>query len=479
MKRFIFLAWAFLSMSMNSDVIVFSRTFGGVENDLAYCVRPTADGGYIVCGQTDSYGYGTELKSDIWMIKLDERGTKEWEKTFGGQQRDIAFSVAQIGDSGYIMAGTTESFGKGFFSIWLIRCDAKGDSLWSRLMEGTMVSTANSIALTSDGGFIVAGRGKENILKLDSNGRKEWGKRYGWIFNSAEQTSDGGYIAAGDSIFQQLEWDYIPSLTIVKLDREGNLEWCNPLGNNFLGSAFDIHQTPDGGYFFSGDSIVMNLYDHSHFAIAVKLDSSGKKIWEYKGMEYSRFQSISLKSDGRCVATGNNMDEDFGMNILVVQLNKNGKEEWSRSYGNITLWEYASSIAATSDGGSIIAGQTESSGEGRYDWWILKLDENGNLEPTGTKNQGLPFQERLSLSQNYPNPFKKSTSVVVHLPEPGEVTLTIYDMMGKPVETIYHGQLPPGDTKVEWTPGGLPCGIYLCRLYFRESGMARCMVYLN
>lgn len=115
----------------------------------------------------------------------------------------------------------------------------------------------------------------------------------------------------------------------------------------------------------------MNLYDHSHFAIAVKLDSSGKKIWEYKGMEHSRFQSISLKSDGRCVATGNNMDEDFGMNILVVQLNKNGKEEWSRSFGNNTLWEYASSIAATSDGGSIIAGQTESSGAGRYDWWML------------------------------------------------------------------------------------------------------------
>jgi hypothetical protein len=465
MKIILFIVLLFIPHSIFADTIVFSKTFGGTQNDYAHSIQQTADGGYIVCGQTDSYGNGSNLYPDMWIIKLDKTGSKEWDKTFGGDKSDIANCVRQTSDMGYIVAGTTSSFGKGYPSIWIIKLNAKGDSLWSRIFEGNIVSSAQSIRQTTDGGYIIAGLGKENILKLDKNGNKEWGKHFSRIFYSVEQTKDGGYIAAGDSIYQQLEWDYIPSLSVIKLDRVGNKEWSNPLGNNFRGRAYSIEQTTDGGYIFSGDSIaIKSEYNHSHYSLATKLDKDGNIKWKYYGRENSIAQSIRQTADEGYIAAGNTIDNDYGLNFLIVLLDIGGKEKWIKSYGNNTQWEYASSIQQTSDGGYVVAGQTESSGAGRYDVWILKLDNNGNQEPTGIFDPGYVDPYGLSLSQNYPNPFSKSTTITFNLPEPGFIVLTVFDIYGKEMETIFKGHLPRGESRVEWTPDNLPDGIYYYRL---------------
>jgi len=466
MKKMLFIFWSIIPLSVFADEVVFSKSYGGSENDFAYSIGQTSDGGFIVCGQTDSYGNGKEHSPDMWIIKLDEKGTKVWDKTFGGMEGDVAYSVRQTNDLGYVIAGTTSSFGKGYPSMWIIKLDAKGDSLWSVLFEGSIVSSAHSVGLTGEGGYIVAGKGKENILKLDKNGNKEWGQHYGWIIYSVEQTRDGGYIAAGDSVYKQLEWDYLPSLYIIKLDKNGNKEWSNPLGNNFLGSVFDIHQTSDGGYILSGDSIAKKSeYDHSHHAMSVKLDRSGEVRWKYFGSEYSGAENISQTADGAYIMAGNTIDNEHGLNILIVRLDQNGKENWTRSYGNLMQWEYASSIQPASDGGYVVAGQTESFGAGKYDWWILKLDGNGNLEPTGTFDPVESGSHVPAISCIYPNPFKKSTTLVLNLPEPGFVRLTVYDIFGKKKETLFEGNLPPGETKMHWTPENQADGVYICHLY--------------
>ncbi len=285
------------------------------------------------------------------------------------------------------------------------------------------------------------------------------------VFYAVEQTSDGGYIAAGDSIFKPQEWSYIPSLTVVKLDREGNREWNNPLGNSFLGSAFSVHQTTDGGYIFSGDSIAeKSAFDHSHYALAAKLDKDGKIIWKHFGPEYSAAQSICQTENGGFAATGNSLDEDHGMNVLVYLLDHSGNEIWQKSYGNITQWEYASSIFPTSDQGFIVAGQTESSGAGKYDVWVLKLDKDGNLNPTGIPDPGIHQTGNLLLVQNYPNPFSQSTTMTFSLPEPEGVTLRILDISGRTVETTPCGYFPSGKSSITWKRKNLPGGVYLFRL---------------
>jgi hypothetical protein len=480
MKTLLIIIMLTVPFSIFAETVYFNKTFGGSENDYAYSIQQTGDGGYVVCGQTDSYGNGLNLRPDMWIIKLDKTGKKEWERTYGGKEKDIALSIQQTKDSGYIVAGSASSFGKGYPAMWIIKLDAKGDSVWSRIYEGPVVSSAFSVRQTTDGGYIIAGGGKENLLKLDKNGNKEWGLKYGWTFYSVEQTKDGGYVAAGDSIYKPGEWDYIPSLSIIKLDSHGVKEWSNPLGNNFLGSAFSIQQTADEGYIFSGDSIAMkSAYNHSHYALAVKLNRYGKILWKYYGSEYSAIQSIRQTSDESYIAAGNGLDADNGMNFLIVLIDKNGNGKWIKSYGNNTQWEYASSIQQTSDNGYIVAGQTESMGAGKYDMWILKLDENGNSIPAGMGNTDYHDSHGFTLSQNFPNPFKQSTTITFNLPESGFATLTVYDIFGRVIETLLNGHLLSGLTKIEWIPKNLDDGVYIYRLQFGQFAETKSLVLLK
>jgi hypothetical protein len=478
MKRLYYFILTCLPVSLNAGVVTFSRTFGGGQNDYAHSIQQTADGGYIVGGQTDSYDHASHLFPDMWIIKTDSTGNKEWEKTFGGEEGDVAFCVRQTKDLGYIVAGTTSSFGKKVPSIWILKLDAKGDSVWSKIFEGAVVSSAQCIRQTDDGGYIVAGNGKENILKLDQSGRKEWGKHYSRILYSVEQTRDGGYIASGDTIFKQLEWNYIPSVSIIKLNKDGNPEWSNPLGNAFPGSAYSVQQTSDEGYVFTGDSIGFKSgNDHSHYSLTVKLDKTGKIKWIHTGSEYSSTESICQTADDGFILAGNTLDPENGLNLFMMRLDVNGNEKWVRSYGKNQQWEYASSVQQSSDGGYVVAGQTESAGAGRYDIWIIKTDENGNLNPTGILKP--KHQQGFLLSDNYPNPFSTSTTFAFQLRESGYVTLTLYDMTGKEQEAIFSGYLPPGEMKVQWIPRGLSGGTYLYRLQQGYFSVTKSLVYLK
>lgn len=468
MKTLYFIFCLLIPSMIYSNSDYFMKTFGGTQNDYAHSIRPTADGGYIVCGQTDSYGNGKDHYPDMWIIKLDKKGDKEWDRTFGGREADLAYDIQQTNDLGYIVAGATSSFGKGYPSVWIIKLDTKGDSIWSRIYEGPIVSLGHSIIQTRDGGYILAGLGKENVLKLDRYGNREWGKHYSRLLYSIEQTTDGGFIISGDSIFRQEEWDYIPCMSLLKLDRSGNMEWGNPFGNASLGSAFSVHQTKDGGYIFTGDSIaIKSKYEHSHYALVAKLTSSGKIEWKYYGKENSAAQSIITSSGNVYISTGNCIDGEYGLNVLLFCLDKNGNEKWVRSYGNAEQWEYASSVAETADGGLVVAGQTESSGAGLYDIWIMKLDSDGNSEPTHHSNPGK--NNKISLKLIYPNPVCQSATIITDLSESAETSLTICDIYGREIETIFKGKLPAGESRLGWSRKNLASGMYLICLSTRNS----------
>lgn len=477
MKMIFIIGWLMVPFSSMANPVIFNKTFGGTANDFAHAIVQTAEGGYIVCGQTDSFGFGSDLKPDMWIVKTDKKGDKEWDKTYGGRESDIAFAIQQTADKGYVVAGTTSSFGKGYPAIWILKLDAKGDSLWSVRIEGSVVSTARSIVQTSDGGYVIAGSGKENIIKLNGNGQREWGRKYGWVCYAIEQTEDGGYIAAGDTIFRPQEWDYIPALTLFKLDREGYKEWSNPLGAKFLGIGSSVQQTTDGGYIFAGDSIAeKSPYDHSHYALAVKLDKEGKVVWKHAGPEHSSTQSICETANGNYAATGNVLDENHGLNVLICLLDQNGGEKWRKSYGSITQWEYGSSIRQATDMGFIVAGQTESAGAGRYDLWLLKLDENGNLIPTGIPDPACNGNENQLRVKNFPNPIGLCTTLTFYLPEPEFVTLRVFDPSGKILETKNCGFFAAGESVIVWKRQNLPGGVYAFRI--ETSKMASSLKFI-
>jgi len=182
-----------------------AKTYGGTKGDFAYSIQQTSDGGYIVVGYTASFGAGSY---DPLIIKLTSLGAVTWAKTYGGTNSDHAYSIREI-SGGYIVAGDTYSFGAGHNDFLVIKLNSSGGITWAKTYGGTNYDGARSIQQTSDGGYIVAGhtdsfgKGYNDflIIKLDSGGSKIWAKTYGGSSHdytrSIRETSDGGYIVAG------------------------------------------------------------------------------------------------------------------------------------------------------------------------------------------------------------------------------------------------------------------------------------------
>jgi hypothetical protein len=202
-----------------------SKTYGGLANDEAYSVQQTIDSGYIMVGYTKSFGTGS---ADVYLIKTDNIGDTLWTRVYGGVLGDFGNSVKQTSDGGYIVSGSTNSFGTGGSDVYLIKTDNIGNALWSKTFGGTGNDGGSSVQQTTDMGYIISGTTNSfgngaYLIKTDSTGNAEWSKVIaGAGFSSVEQTNDGGYIACGSVGTLAGNVDFL----LVKTDSKGNTR-CN------------------------------------------------------------------------------------------------------------------------------------------------------------------------------------------------------------------------------------------------------------
>jgi TolB-like protein len=419
--------------TQSAYAVTFAKTYGGTNDWYnATSVQQTSDGGYIVAGYT--YPFFDLLYADVFLMKTDASGNIIWAKTYGGSNADWAESVQQTSDGGYIVAGNTYSFGAGSADIFLIKTDANGNIIWAKTYGGTGRDSASSVQQTSDGGYIIAGTTRSFgagvvdifLIKTDADGNVIWAKTYGgtgWNYAySVQQTSDGGYIIAGTT---RSFGAGVVDIFLIKTDADGNVIWAKTYGGTGWNYAYSFQQTSDGGYIVAGSTLSFGAGGYDIFLI--KTDANGNIIWAktYGGTSGDWASSVQQTSDGGYIVAGTTGSFGAGdYDIFLIKTDANGNIIWAKTYGG-TIGDWASSVQQTSDGGYIIAGTTRSFGAGLSDVFLVKTDANGNIGLCSRVQNASPTVTTPSPTVDTPSPSVSSISPIVNTVSPTVTSPTL------------------------------------------------------
>lgn len=387
----------------HSQEILWEKSYGGQHSEYLFDAQPTADYGFILAGSSLSNKTGNKTDNnngdlDYWVWKMDEKGELVWQKSFGGSGFDLLQSIKNTRDGGFILAGTSSSNAgfqkkdtcRGVTDYWVIKLDAKGEEQWQKTIGGSGQDELLCAFQTRDGGYMLGGSSSSSpaimetnnpnekkasdtkpdlyakreksrgnmdywIVKLDKNGVVQWQKTYGGeyadLLRSMEQTKEGGYILGGYSNSPQSgekadSNNGIGDFWIVKIDDVGAIEWQQTYGGDGDNQLYVIHQTDDGGYIAGGNSN----------------------------------STTPLTSVGGNVRSGT----DF----WVLKMNEKGAIVWSETYdfGKVDI---LTSLVENKDHSYLIGGYAQNESinsvakairkdeDGINDYIALKIDENG------------------------------------------------------------------------------------------------------
>ena len=365
-----------------------NRTYGDGNNYYwAEYLQQTQDGGYVILATMKECG---DCYSDVWLLKTDSNGKKQWLRTFGGPDDDWAEYMLQTNDGGYIIAVLSRN-NINFSYIWLVKTDSEGNEQWNTtfgqiddrseffLQEFVRPygdSGAESLQQIQDNGYIIMGSTQLNLdqktiwlVKLDSTGNVQWnrtlGKRgiesYEKDF-SFDATYDGGHI-----ILKRASIANGSSFTLVKHDSKGIEQWNRSFSG--IDRADFFQQTEDGGYI-----IVRRTYGLRENGVLrlIKFDLKGNEQWNRSFEDYFFMISIKQTYDGGYFIAGSNL----GTGSWIIKTDSDGFEQWNNNFEEIIM----NFIQQTSDGGYLIAGHERISSDCIGDYVIVRIDSKGNVQ---------------------------------------------------------------------------------------------------
>ncbi|MFO0321099.1 MAG: T9SS type A sorting domain-containing protein [Bacteroidota bacterium] len=388
----------------------FYQRFGGNGYDVGYDVKQTLDSGYIITGSTSSFGFGN---TDLYVAKLDKMGQIKFQKSFGNFNNECGKSIVQLIDSSYVMLGYTNSSGFGGYDIYLVKMDKNGNLLWQKNYGGSDWDFGNSLQKTSDGGFIIAGttysfgRGDADgyIIKTDALGNAIWTKTYGGInkdeFKSVIQTADGGYALTGytksylDNAFGDV-WTF-------KLDALGDSVWCKFYGGVKEDFGNCIVELKNANILISGGTKSSSIGGNFE-TLLVTYSISSSQVYNYIDVssrdEY--YNSVTQNVKGSIANCGTSKNPTFNYDALV--------DIYTSSYGYLNFFgvgdlkvEEFFSISKTKDKGFVAVGKTSSYGAVLEDVFFMKMDSVGNFGLSYTSLNNYSFNNYGSV-EVFPNP---------------------------------------------------------------------------
>ncbi|MCX7908456.1 MAG: T9SS type A sorting domain-containing protein, partial [Ignavibacteria bacterium] len=332
----------------STGTIEWKQCLGGSNVEEANSIQQTSDGGYVVAGYTlsnDGHVSGNHGLSDFWVVKLTSTGAAQWMKCLGGSSADEAYSIQQTTDGGYIVVGRTYSNdgqvsgNHGADDCWIVKLSSMGDLEWEVCLGGTGDEIAYSIQQTIDGGYILAGTTYSNdgnvggnhgscdywVAKLSPTAEIQWQKCLGGSASdearSIIQTNDGGYLVAGWANSNDGDVTNhhggISDFWVVKLTPTGAIQWQKCLGGSGIDYGRSILQTNDNGFIVTGSALsndgdVQGNHGSDDFWV-VKLFPSGDIQWQkcLGGSSSDMAFSIKQTSDNKFVVAGHTGSDDY------------------------------------------------------------------------------------------------------------------------------------------------------------------------
>jgi hypothetical protein len=384
MKKIVFaLVGICFWVSVGVGQVNFRYVFGGSQFDAGYAAIQAIDSTYMVAGTTSSFGSGV---SDMYFLKIDTLGGNVWQKTYGGNNIEKALSVKQTLDSGFVLAGYTNSFGNGGYDFYVVKTNSTGDTLWTKTYGGSNWEFANSIEQTADKGFIIAGgtysfgNGDEDIyiIKTDSMGVIEWSNFYGGTgeeeAKSIKQTIDGGYIVAG---YTKSFGNGLSDAYYLKLDVNGDTVWTKTIG--FAGNDYanSVVVTDNGDYVFAGS--VHNTNSNIDLAFIFRTDQNGDTIWTKQfGNPNSTIANTISKTTNGCFVWSGKINLGGETEIYFYKIDQYGYYVFAKTYGTTSGYDEAFFNFQCFDNGYIVGGLTDGFGFGDNDVLVIKTDSLGS-----------------------------------------------------------------------------------------------------
>jgi len=386
MKKSCLFFWIlFCFVALSPVYAQWARTYVGDGNEAASSVVALRNQGYLVAGATDSWGEG---ETDFYVLKVKRNGGFGWQKTYGGNGVDTAWSATETRLKKYVVVGETHSFGQGAADFWILKLNPNGSIVWQKTLGGASDDVALSVTQAMDGGYAVAGytssfgKGLKDmwLIKLSRDGELEWQKTFGGKkddgANCIAATLDGGFIVCGyTESFGRGGRD----IMVIKLDDMGEVQWQKALGKKEDEEATCIQQTQDLGFVLCGWSGSLDYASQRMYMAG--LTEKGKTAWQrryFNGddeIAYSIKQSRNRDFYWVGGETGNGKAFILQFNPLSLVSNQAS----GRVYGSNLAWDGMRGMDLTSTGGIVIVGASSSWCTWSLDLWMVKTTNSNTL----------------------------------------------------------------------------------------------------
>ena len=494
--------WIYLLKINSYGDAQWTHRYGGSGWEVGWCVQEVSTGGYIVAGSTRLHSAGYD---DVCWLKTDMNGNLLWMHRLGGNSTDQGNYVIEIDEGGYIICGSTSSYGSGSKDVYLIKTDQQGDTIWTKTFGGNNWDVGNCVQQTSDGGYIVAGhangsqRGQVYLIKTDPFGNEVWSRTFGSLFYDEEgfsvrQTSDGGYIIAGHTGWDPSE--YISDVYIIKVNSMGFEEWNKVIGGEGDDYARCIQETYDGGFIIAGTKNISRTSNGDMWLIRlappppsrvtidltpinppIRIPANGG-FFRY-GISVINNTPAPLTLDGWTLV----MLPNGGEYVFDVILNARmpgsasfscGKIQWVPRFAPPGNYQFAARLGDYPD---IVWSQDlfpfeksafDFNGSDIAEW--MTIDENQGNQLFNPENESSSGGAVTGIA---PNPFNRNSLISFTLEQGGYIELSVFDVKGREAANLASGEYPAGNYEFSFNGEGLPTGLYFIRLTAGKSAMTK------